>query len=240
MPRNNAFSRLLIAALSLAVTTAKFDLPPLPYSYSALTPLISSKTLKIHHDKHHAKYVNTMNSLIEGTALESKSLEDIIKTSAANGDTGLFNNAAQSWNHEFYWKCMKRNGGGNAIECQTLSEMIESSFGSMEEFKNEFTKAGNTAFGSGWAWLCYNSKTNTLVVQKTIGAGNPMVQKGMIPILTMDVWEHAYYLDYQNVRASYVDAFLDKLVNWEFVAENLKEAIATADANKLFFGLYRR
>jgi superoxide dismutase, Fe-Mn family len=221
------------------------ELPPLPYAYDALEPFISRRTLEIHHDKHHAKYVNTMNEMIQGTAFEKESsLQDIVKKSYQEKNQGLFNNAAQSWNHAFYWNCMKPNGGGVPPQDSTLYKLITSSFGSFEKFKTEFATAGNTAFGSGWAWLVYcnssstTTQPKTLQVLKTIGADNPMTNDGgndtltMTPILTMDVWEHAYYLDYQNMRNTYVDTFLDKLVNWDFVAKNLDRAMKMTETEQ--------
>mmetsp|Transcript_18190 Transcript_18190/g.25032 ORF Transcript_18190/g.25032 Transcript_18190/m.25032 type:complete len:226 (-) Transcript_18190:36-713(-) len=219
--------RFALAAVLSVVTAASKELPPLPYAHNALEPFISQRTLEIHHGKHHAKYVNTMNTMISGTDLESQSLEEIVKTAAKEGNQGLFNNAAQSWNHEFYWKCMSPQGGGGPPG--KLKEMIESAFGSFDEFKKEFAAAGMTAFGSGWAWLVYDTNKNSLSVTKTIGAGNPMTE-GLVPILTMDVWEHAYYLDHQNLRQNYIDKFLVSLVNWDFVSENLERAVSARDS----------
>mmetsp|Transcript_9926 Transcript_9926/g.28188 ORF Transcript_9926/g.28188 Transcript_9926/m.28188 type:complete len:234 (-) Transcript_9926:531-1232(-) len=200
---------------------AAVSLPDLPYEYTALEPHVSKATLEVHHDKHHAKYVAVTNEMIAGTEMEGDDVEAIIIKAHEASNQGLFNNAAQSWNHAFYWDCMAPNGGG--APSGKLAEMIDSAFGSFDDFKKEFAVAGNTAFGSGWAWLAYDG--SKLVVTKTIGAGNPMTD-GLKPVLTMDVWEHAYYLDYQNVRAKYVDTFMDKLVNWDFVAKNLEEAMA--------------
>mmetsp|Transcript_9140 Transcript_9140/g.12965 ORF Transcript_9140/g.12965 Transcript_9140/m.12965 type:complete len:247 (+) Transcript_9140:136-876(+) len=234
-------SRFLVTIL-LSMTTLRgdakqFELPPLPYGYDALEPMISANTLTYHHDKHHAKYVNTMNSMIKGQSeLESmETIEEILVHAHEQGNTGLFNNAAQSWNHEFYWNCMTPPSKSSSIseppKNSQLSKMIQQSFGSYEEFVTQFTTAGNTAFGSGWAWLCYSIPQQKLIVTKTIGAGTPLTEnssskaKVVIPILTMDVWEHAYYLDYQNARPTYTQTFLTKLVNWDFVGRNLKEAI---------------
>lgn len=219
---------LLLFISSIVVGTnagATYDLPPLPFGTSALKPMIGKKTLEIHHGKHHAKYVDTLNALVAGTSLENQTLEKIIKVSYKTNPT-IFNNAAQAWNHSFYWKCLKPKGGGVPDEKKhaQLVEKINASFGSYAEFRKQYADAANTAFGSGWAWLVSDRKGNLSVV-KTIGADNPMTSGGRIPILTCDVWEHAYYLDYANLRPSYVDTFLDKLVNWEFVAENLERAV---------------
>ncbi|KAL7539436.1 hypothetical protein ACHAXR_009294 [Thalassiosira sp. AJA248-18] len=217
------FTLLFTLATSVAAG-ATYELPPLPYGKSGLKPMLGSKTLEIHHDKHHAKYVNTMNSLVEGTNLENQSLEKIVRSSYKKNQA-LFNNAAQAWNHSFYWKCMKKRGGGEPPAGSKLADAINDSFGSYDEFRKQFSEAANTAFGSGWAWLVCNRK-GKLSVCKTIGADNPMVSTSAgIPILTCDVWEHAYYLDYQNLRPNYIDVFLDKLVNWEYVSENLERAM---------------
>ena len=225
---------LLVAVAILAVSVQAFtsrvliglkmkiDLPPLPYPYDSLEPHLDQKTLEIHHDKHHAKYVNTANDMISGTDMENDDAITLLKKSYGNNQ-GLFNNAAQSFNHAFYWNCMKPNGGGKPSG--KLMEMIEKDFGSFEAFETEFKTAGATAFGSGWAWLVHTP--SGLKVTKTIGADNPLTEEGSTPLLTMDVWEHAYYLDYQNVRASYVENFLAKLVNWDFVNQQLH--VATED-----------
>lgn len=197
-----------------------YELPALPYDYTALEPCISKNTLEFHHDKHHAAYVSKFNDAVAGTQLDSKSIEEVIKEVAGDSaKTGLFNNAAQAWNHSFYWKCMKPNGGGTPSGA--LADKINADFGSFEKFTEEFKNAGSTQFGSGWAWLVLDG--GTLKVTKTLNAENPMTS-GQTPLLTMDVWEHAYYLDYQNKRPAYIDDFLGKLVNWDFVAENLTAA----------------
>lgn len=198
------------------VKMSAVELADLPYDYNALEPHIGEQTLKIHHDKHHAKYVTTTNAMTAGTELEGKDVVTILR-SAYGKDQGLFNNAAQSFNHDFYWKCMKPGGGGKPSA--KLLSMIEKDFGSFDNFLTEFKTAGNTAFGSGWAWLVHTP--SGLKVTKTIGADCPLTEEGSTPILTMDVWEHAYYLNYQNMRATYVDTFMDKLVNWDFVESNL-------------------
>lgn len=188
-----------------------FELPPLPYDKKALVPFISEETLEYHYGKHHQTYVNTLNNLIPGTEFEGKPLEEIIKNSSG----GIFNNAAQVWNHTFYWHCMKPNGGGQPIG--ELAEAINKTFGSFDKFKEDFTKTAIGTFGSGWAWLVKKAD-GSLALASTIGAGNPMTS-GDTPLLTCDVWEHAYYIDYRNLRPKYVEAFWN-LVNWNFVAKN--------------------
>lgn len=197
-----------------------YELAPLPYEYSALEPCISKSTLEFHHDKHHAAYVSKYNDAVKGTELESKSIEEVIKSIATDASkAGVFNNAAQAWNHSFYWQCMKPNGGGTPTG--ELAAKIEADFGSFDKFVEAFKAAGATQFGSGWAWLVLDN--GTLKVTKTGNADNP-ITAGQTPLLTMDVWEHAYYLDYQNKRPAYIDDFLGKLVNWDFVAQNLANA----------------
>ena len=197
-----------------------YELPALPYDYTALEPCISKSTLEFHHDKHHAAYVKKYNDAVSGTPLDSKSLEDVIKEIAGDSEkSGLFNNAAQAWNHSFYWKCMKPGGGGTPTG--DLAAKIDADFGSFDKFVEAFKSAGATQFGSGWAWLVLDG--GTLKVTKTLNAENPLTC-GQTPLLTMDVWEHAYYLDYQNRRPDYIGDFLGKLVNWDFVAENLAAA----------------
>lgn len=188
-----------------------FTLPDLPYALDALAPAISKETLEYHWGKHHRAYVTNLNNLIPGTEFEKMSLEEIIKNSTG----GIFNNAAQVWNHTFYWHCMKPNGGGEPTDA--LLKAIEKTFGSFAQFKETFTKTALTTFGSGWAWLVKN-KDGTLAIVSTSNAGNPMTD-GKKPLLTCDVWEHAYYIDYRNLRPAYVDAFWN-LVNWDFVAQN--------------------
>ncbi|MGV2828509.1 superoxide dismutase [Myxosarcina sp. GI1(2024)] len=197
-----------------------YELPSLPYDYTALEPVISERTLEFHHDKHHAKYVNKYNDAVKGTELDSKPIEEVIKAVAGDSSkSGLFNNAAQAWNHTFYWQCMKPNGGGTPTG--ELAKKIDTDFGSFEQFVEAYKNAGTSQFGSGYAWLVLDG--NTLKVTKTLNADNPLTS-GQIPLLTTDVWEHAYYLDYQNQRPAYMDEFIGKLVNWEFVAQNLAAA----------------
>ena len=198
-----------------------FSLPDLPYGRDALAPHISEETLNFHHGKHHAAYVNNLNGLIEGTDLENESLESIIKTAAADsGKAGLFNNAAQVWNHTFYWHSMKPGGGGKPTGA--IAAKIDADFGSYEKFAEEFKAAGGGQFGSGWAWLVL--KDGKLSITKTPNAETPVTDMGATPVLTMDVWEHAYYLDYQNSRPNYMDAFIENLINWDFVNQNLADA----------------
>ncbi|MCB1172187.1 MAG: superoxide dismutase [Leptospiraceae bacterium] len=192
-------------------------LPELPFAKNALEPVISAKTLEFHHGKHHNAYVTNLNKLIEGTALDKEDLESIIKKTAGDASqAGVFNNAAQVWNHSFYWKCMQAGGGGEPGGA--LAEKINASFGSFAAFKEEFAKAAATQFGSGWAWLIADG--DKLSIMKTANADTPLAH-GKKALLTIDVWEHAYYLDFQNRRPDYIADFLDKLVNWEFVASNL-------------------
>jgi len=187
-----------------------FELPTLPYAQNALEPFISAHTLEFHYGKHHQAYVNNLNKLIIGTEFENSTLEEIIKKASG----GIFNNAAQIWNHTFYWKSFAPNAGGEASGA--LAEAIIKSFGSFEQFKEKFTTASATLFGSGWAWLVKKSD-GTLDIVQEINAGNPL-KNNLTPLLTCDVWEHAYYLDYQNRRPDYVNAFWS-LVNWKMVEE---------------------
>ncbi len=189
-----------------------FELPPLPYAKNALEPHISEETLEYHYGKHHNTYVVNLNNLIAGTDFENQSLEDIIK----NSDGGIFNNAAQVWNHTFYWNCLSPNGGGEPTGA--LADAINAKFGSFEEFRKDFSDACVTNFGSGWTWLVKNG-SGELEIVKTSNAGCPLTD-GLTPLMTCDVWEHAYYIDYRNARPSYVEAFWN-LVNWDFVASNL-------------------
>lgn len=198
-----------------------FTLPELPYARNALAPHISEETLNFHYGKHHQAYVTNLNGLVEGTDLAGKSLEEVIKISAADkSKAGIFNNSAQVWNHTFYWHSMKPNGGGKPHG--KVAELIERDLGGYDNFVKEFKQAGATQFGSGWAWLSY--KGGKLVISKTPNAETPLTEEGTTPLMTMDVWEHAYYLDYQNRRPDYIDTFLNSLVNWDFVNHNLADA----------------
>jgi superoxide dismutase, Fe-Mn family len=193
-----------------------FELPPLPYPKDALEPHMSERTLSFHHGKHHQTYVNNLNGLIEGTPYENSSLDEIILAAEPGG---LFNNAAQNWNHTFFWNCMTPGGGGEPNG--DLRTAIEGSFGSVDDFLQTFTDKAKTLFGSGWTWLAKGD--DGLEVLQTKDADLPL-KHGKTALLTIDVWEHAYYLDYQNARPAYIETWLGHLVNWEFAAENLAKS----------------
>jgi superoxide dismutase, Fe-Mn family len=193
------------------------SLPELPYAKDALAPVISANTLDFHHGKHHKAYVDNLNKLIAGTELETKSLEEIIQIAAKDAaKAGIFNNAAQIWNHSFYWQCLKKGGGG--APTGKIAEKINATWGSYDKFVEELKNAGATQFGSGWAWLVLDG--DKLKITKTANADTPMVH-GQKALLTIDVWEHAYYLDYQNRRPDYLSAVIQNLINWDFVNANL-------------------
>ena len=187
------------------------ELPPLPYSQDALAPHISAETLEYHYGKHHQTYVTNLNKLVEGTEFEQASLEDVIMKS----DGGLFNNSAQVWNHTFYWNSMSPDGGG--APTGEVADAINSAFGSYEEFRAKFAEAATTQFGSGWAWLVDSG--SGLEIMKTSNADLPM-KHGATAIFTVDVWEHAYYIDYRNDRAKFIKTILENLANWDFAAQN--------------------
>jgi len=193
-------------------------LPALPYEENALEPVISGKTLSFHYGKHHRGYVETLNKLVSGTAFETLSLEELIAATTDKDDeqAAIFNNAAQVWNHTFYWRSLRPKGGGEPPAA--LRQRIETAFGSLAACKQDIATAAETQFGSGWVWLVLDA--GTLKVVKTNNAATPLTT-GMQPLLAIDVWEHAYYFDYQNRRADYVQAVLDKLINWGFAADNL-------------------
>jgi len=196
-----------------------FELPALPYAKDALAPHISAETLEFHHGKHHNTYVTTLNTLIKDGPLATKSLEEIIKDSAGDtSKTAIFNNSAQVWNHTFYWHSMKPGGGGKPTGA--IAEKIDADLGGYDKFVEQFKTAGATQFGSGWAWLVLDG--GKLKVTKTPNAETPLTT-GAVPLLTMDVWEHAYYIDFRNARPKYMETFLDHLVNWDFANENLKK-----------------
>ena len=189
-----------------------FELPPLPYNRDALAPTISEETIDYHYGKHHQAYVTNLNKLIEGTDNANKSLEDIIR----NSDGGLFNNAAQVWNHTFYWNSLAPNGGGTPSGA--LGDAINAAFGSFDEFKTKFTASAAGNFGSGWTWLIKNS-AGELEIVNTSNAGTVITDESVTPLMTCDVWEHAYYVDYRNARPEYLKNFWE-IVNWDFAAEN--------------------
>ena len=191
-----------------------FTLPELPYARNALEPHMSEETLDYHYGKHHNTYVENLNKMVPGTEFEGKSLEDIIQSSSG----GVFNNAAQVWNHTFFWHCLSPNGGGKPSG--DLAAAIDKAFGSFDAFKEEFTKTAVTTFGSGWGWLVKKAD-GSLAIVSTSNAGNPMTS-GDKPLLTCDVWEHAYYIDYRNARPKFLEGFWN-LVNWDFVAKNLAD-----------------
>ncbi|MFC3854022.1 superoxide dismutase [Salinispirillum marinum] len=189
-----------------------FELPALPYAKDALEPHISAETLEFHHGKHHATYVTKLNGLVPGTEFEGKSLEDIVKTSTG----GVFNNAAQIWNHTFYWNCLSPNGGG--APTGALADAINAKWGSFEKFQAALDDKAVNNFGSSWTWLV-KTANGSLDIINTSNAGTPITEAGVTPLLTVDLWEHAYYIDYRNARPKYLEAFW-KLVNWEFAAAN--------------------
>jgi len=191
-----------------------FSLPSLPYSKSALAPHISEETLEYHYGKHHQTYVTNLNNLTEGNALGSKTLEEIVKTESG----GVFNNAAQVWNHTFYWHSLAPKAGGKPHG--KIAQLIDEHFASFDAFKEQFSKAALGQFGSGWAWLVRDNKNGRLFIETTANAGCPITE-GYEPVITCDVWEHAYYIDYRNARAKYLDAWWN-LVNWEFANQNLR------------------
>ena len=195
-------------------------LPDLPYAKNALEPHISAETLEFHHDKHHAAYVNKLNELLPGSGLEGKELDEIIKATAGDSSKATnFNQAAQVWNHTFYWNCLTANGGGEPTG--DLKAKIEEAFGSYAKFREEFKNAAVSQFGSGWAWLVADSVGGQLSITKTANADTPLAHN-QVAVLTCDVWEHAYYIDYRNRRPDYVDTFLDKLVNWDYANAKYK------------------
>ncbi len=210
-------SSLNLRAADSRSQATEFVLPELPYPSSALEPVISANTISFHYGKHHKAYVDNINKLVVGTQYAGMPLEKIIKESYGKADNvSIFNNAAQAWNHNFYWRSLKPKGGGEPPAA--LKQKIEASFGSVAKCMDELSKAATSQFGSGWAWLVTNGET--LKVVKTGNAVNPLTQ-GLKPLLTIDVWEHAYYLDYQNRRADYVKGIIENLLNWEFAASNI-------------------
>ena len=199
------------------------EFPDLPYATDALEPRVSAKTLEFHHGKHHKSYVDKLNAAIEGTAYADQSLETITMRAHEAGDTAVFNNAAQAWNHTFLWHSMSPNGGGEPTGA--LADAIHARFGNLEKFQAEFKAAALGRFGSGWAWLVRTA--DGLDIVSTGNADTPLIG-GATPLLTLDVWEHAYYLDYQNKRDAYIDVFLGELINWDFAAQNYEADRAVA------------
>jgi superoxide dismutase, Fe-Mn family len=202
-----------------------FTLPPLPYSEGALEPVISANTLRFHYGKHHKGYVDKLNELVKGSSHESAPLEQVILATAGKpASAQVFNNAAQVWNHTFFWSCLKGKGGGKPGG--KVGQRIDADFGGYEGFRKQFAEACDSQFGSGWGWLVLDN--DKLKVVKTANAEVPFT-KGQVPLLTIDVWEHAYYLDYQNRRPDYVNAVIDKLLNWSFAEENLARSPVRAE-----------
>jgi len=197
-----------------------FELPPLPYDYEALQPYMSKETLEYHHDKHHQAYVTNGNKLLEGSGLEGKSLEEVVRQSYSK-NAGLFNNAAQHFNHEHFWNWMKKDGGGTKLP-GALQAAVDSDLGGYDKFRADFIQAGTTQFGSGWAWL--SVRDGKLMISKTPNGENPLVH-GSTPVLGCDVWEHSYYIDYRNARPKYLEAFVDNLINWDYVLELYEKAV---------------
>ena len=192
------------------------ELPSLPYDYDALAPYMSRETLEFHHDKHHQAYVDKTNAAVEKSDMSSPKLSEVVLNAKTQGDNGLFNNSAQVWNHSFYWECLAPEGGAPSGE---LKDALERDFGSVDDFKKKFKEEATGHFASGWAWLVLDG--DKLDITSFHDADTPIAHQGKKPVFTLDVWEHAYYLDYQNARPDYIDALLDKAVNWEFVAKNL-------------------
>lgn len=199
-----------------------FELPDLPFAYDALDPYMSAETFEYHHDKHHNAYVQKGNGLLENEPHMGDTLEEVVKNAANQNKGGLFNNAAQHWNHTFFWNCLKPNGGGTNLPAK-LQAKIDSDLGGYERFKEEFINACATQFGSGWGWLTIDDATGKLEITKTGNAGVPFTE-GKTPLLTCDVWEHAYYIDYRNARPKYLEAFVDHMINWEFVESQIEKA----------------
>jgi Fe-Mn family superoxide dismutase len=204
--------------MQMSDTKTVFGLPKLPYAENALEPVISARTISFHYAKHHAGYVDALNKLVEGTPFAGRSLEEIVLQSAKDPNaTAVFHNAAQVWNHNLYWLSMAANGGGEPAG--NLKRAIESDFGTFKDFRAAFTKAAVGEFGSGWVWLIVN-RAGKLEIAVTADADTPLTD-GKTPLIALDVWEHAYYLDFQNRRADYIAAWLDKLVDWRFAERNL-------------------
>ena len=202
-------------------SAAPFSLPPLPWAEDALAPVVSAKTIGLHYGKHHRTYVNKLNELVAGTPMADMPLERVIMESAGGKNQKVFNNAAQTWNHTFFWNCLRPNGGGKPGS--QIAQRIDSDLGGFDAFKKNFAETAVNTFGSGWAWLAM--KDGKLEIMSTSNADNPLT-KGATPLLTIDVWEHAYYVDYENRRPEFVNAVIDKLLNWEFAEKQMAQASA--------------
>ena len=200
-------------------SAAPFSLPPLPWAEDALAPVVSAKTIGLHYGKHHRTYVNKLNELVAGTPMADMPLERVIMESAGGKNQKVFNNAAQTWNHTFFWNCLRPNGGGKPGS--QIAQRIDSDLGGFDAFKKNFAETAVNTFGSGWAWLAM--KDGKLEIMSTSNADNPLT-KGATPLLTIDVWEHAYYVDYENRRPEFVGAVIDKLLNWEFAEKQMAQA----------------
>jgi Fe-Mn family superoxide dismutase len=211
------------SAISKRRLSVAFELPPLPYDYEALQPYMSRETLEYHHDKHHQAYVTNGNNLLKGSGLEDKSLEDVVKQSYSK-NAGLFNNVGQHYNHSHFWKWMKKGGGGKKLP-GALSKAVESDLGGYDKFRTDFIQAGVSQFGSGWCWIAV--RDGKLTISKTPNGENPLVH-GATPILGCDVWEHSYYIDYRNARPKYLEAFVDNLIDWDYVLELYEKAAGRA------------
>lgn len=203
----------------LELSKAPFVLPPLPFEDTHLEPVLSKESFDFHHKKHHNAYVLKLNELIEGTEYKNLTLKEIIVKSAKEAKPAIFNNAAQVWNHAFLWHSMQKNGGTKNITPKAVA-LIESSFGSVEGFALKLTEAGITQFGSGWAWVVLNKQTKKLEILKTPNAETPLTNENLKPVITVDVWEHAYYIDYRNRRPDFLKIFIEELINWSFFEEN--------------------
>ena len=199
-----------------------FKLPPLPYAHDALSPTISDATMHVHHDRHHAKYIDTLNALLaDRPELSGKSMEDVVLAAHASGERTLFNQAGQAWNHAFFWECMAPEGQGGAVDA-ALSAVLETSFAGVDGLRKHFTEEGVAHFGSGWVWLV--ARGETLSVISTHDADTALVRGEAVPLLVCDLWEHAYYLDYKQDRKGFLEAWFDTLVNWSFVAQQFEAA----------------
>jgi len=206
---------------SLELSKFPFSLPPLPFEDSALEPILSKESFDFHHKKHHNAYVVKLNELVENTEYQALTLKEIIVKSEKEGKQAIFNNAAQVWNHAFLWHSIQKNGGTKNITEKT-KVLIEKSFSSVAEFQAKLIEAGITQFGSGWAWVVLNKSTEKLEIIKTANAQTPLTNENLKPVITLDVWEHAYYIDYRNRRPDFLKFFIEELINWNFFVENIK------------------